>query len=121
MKMVIVLWLLFSSSAFALQVLSSVYNSRVDVLELQVQYTGSDNFEHRFEMHLSNCALSRTENIGTVNVCDGQVIDLTGPVDRGQSVIKRQLNVSLASLSSDVRPIVIGFESGIVLIPKKGY
>lgn len=113
-------WMLVSSSAFALQVIGSVYNAQTDILELQVQYTGGD-FEHRFEMHLNNCALSRTENIGTVNVCDGHIVDLTGPGDRGQSVVKRQLNVSLASLSSDVRPIVIGFESGIVLIPKKGY
>lgn len=120
MKLFVVSLLMLSSSVFALQVTSVVYDASMDLLELQVQYTGGE-FEHHFEMHLMNCSLSRTQNMGVVNVCDGKIIDLTAPGDRGQSVVKRQLNVSLTSLSSDARPIVIGFESGIVLIPKKGY
>ena len=112
------LLLLLSGSALALQVTGVVYNSQADQLEIQVQYTGGC-FEHRFEMHLVNCALSRTENIGTVNVCDGMIVDLTGKEDRCQAIMKRQLTVSLESLSGDVRPILMGFESGVVLVPKK--
>lgn len=120
MKMFAMLFLLLSSSAFALQVTSALYNQKLDQLDIEVQYTGGC-FEHRFEMRLLNCALSRTENIGVVNVCDAHIVDVTETEDRCKAEIKRHLTVSLVSLSGDVRPIVIGFESGIVLIPKKGY
>ena len=111
-------FLLLSSSAFALQVTSVNYNQQADQLEVQVQYTGGC-FEHRFGMNLENCALSRTTNIGVVNVCDGVIIDVTDQNDDCKALIKRQLTVSLASLSGNDRPVLMGFESGIVLVPKK--
>lgn len=118
MRMFALLLLLSSGSVFALQVTGAVYNQQADQLEIQVQYMGGC-FEHRFEMHLVNCALSRTENIGIVNVCDGAIVDVSDKEDRCQVVMRRQLNVSLQSLSGDVRPVLMGFESGVVLVPKK--
>jgi hypothetical protein len=119
MKMFMVLGLLLSGSVFALQVTGVQYNHKLDQLDIEVQYTGGC-FEHRFAMRLLNCSISKTESIGVVNVCDAHIIDITEQEDLCQSEIKRRLTVSLVGLSDDARPVVIGFESGIVLIPKKG-
>lgn len=119
MRVFLLSFLMISSSLFALEVTEVVYNKDSDRIEIQVEYLGGC-FEHDFELRLENCALSRTENIGTVNVCDANIVDTTNREDRCQAVIKRHLNVSLASLSEDVRPVLIGFESMVVLIAKKG-
>ncbi|MEI6804926.1 MAG: hypothetical protein WCK49_00275 [Myxococcaceae bacterium] len=118
MKIFAALLLLISGSVSALQVTNVVYNQQLDQLEVQVLYNGGC-FEHRFEMNLVNCEISNTQNIGVVNVCDAKIIDVTGKEDRCQAMIKRQLNISLSGLSNEVRPVLVGFESGVVLVPRK--
>ncbi len=120
MKALVMFLLLTSSFAFALQVTHAAYNQPADQLEIQIQYQGGC-FEHRFELHLVNCALARTENNGLVNICDANVVDITGVEDRCQTPMKRQLVVPLATVGATLRPILAGFESGVVLVPKKSY
>ncbi|MBH1989476.1 MAG: hypothetical protein I8H75_06400 [Myxococcaceae bacterium] len=110
--------LLFSYSMRALEVVEVYYNPAHDQLEIDVAYEGGC-VEHRFELRLENCAKSYTENLGSVNVCDGRLVDASAVLDTCHRMVHRKLKVLLETLSKEARPVLVGFENQMVLIPKQ--
>ena len=119
MKLFALIAFLIASSVFGLQVTRATYDPETDHLEVLVQYSGGC-LEHQFELRLTNCAFLQTKNISALHVCDGEIVDITNKEDRCKALIKRQLHISLGTLSNDKRPALIGFESDLVFVANKG-
>ena len=118
MKVFILFLLLLSNSVFGLKVLGVVYDQANENLEVQIQYSGGC-FEHNFEMRFVGCAVLKTKNISSLQVCDGEMVDVTGKEDRCQAIITKKFNIFLGNLNPKLRPAVIGFESGVVFLPER--
>ncbi len=102
------------------QVSETRYNTENDVLEIKIAYLGGC-IEHTFSMQLLDCVVSKTENIGYMNICDAQISDITQEEDECQSIVTRTLQVSLKALQGQMRPNLIGFnDTNIVFVSNKG-
>ncbi|MES2504746.1 MAG: hypothetical protein V4534_07705 [Myxococcota bacterium] len=119
MKAFIVLALVLSNFCFAVEVIQTSYNANTDMLEVEVQYVGGC-VEHRFQMNILECVLSKTPNMGLINICDAQIMDVTRELDSCESIVRKTLRVQLTSLSGPARPDLLGFNhTNVVLVPKK--
>ena len=123
MRMFWVLINLMSLSLWANQavlVSGAHYNPEKDLIEVTISYVGGC-IEHRFSMEFIDCIVSKTENIGMMNICDAQITDLTTEHDQCQSIVTRTLQVSLGELNGESRPHLIGFNhSNVVFVSNKG-
>ena len=114
------LFLIIPQLAWSLEVIGTIYHPEDDLLEVHITYVGGC-IEHEFQMEITQCVLSKTNNTGFMNICDGQITDITQEHDSCTTTVTRTIIVPLHMIAEEQRPDLLGFNnSNVVLLVKRG-